>query len=80
MNIYLETLKKDISELQGLSHVCRGQWCRFIEPEVDILQSELIEMKIAEGDFEMAAVDELSGRLRDTYRHLGRNIYFPGQF
>lgn len=76
MNIYLETLKNDINELQGLSHVCRGQWCRFIEPEVDILQNELIEMKIAEGDFEQLAVAEMSDKLRDAYRHLARDIHF----
>jgi len=77
MNIYLETLNNDITELQGLSHVCRGQWCRILEPEVDILQNELIEMRIVEGDFEPSAVDEMSGKLRDAYRHLARDIYFP---
>ena len=74
MNIYLETLARDINKIQDLSHMCRGQWCRFLESEADSLQSEVIDMKITEGDFERVAVDEMSIKLRDTYRHLSPQI------
>ncbi len=75
MNIYLDTLKNDIKNVQDLSHMCRGEWCRDIESEVDSLQNEVIEFQLHERDFEVAMVQEMSNKIRDTYRHLAPDIH-----
>jgi len=75
MNTYIETLTNDINKVQDLSHVCRGEWCRFLESEVDSLQYELQEFQNAEGDFERTKIEEMSARLRDAYKHLAPDIH-----
>jgi hypothetical protein len=75
MNTYIEILTNDISKVQDLSHVCRGEWCRFLESEVDSLQYELQEFQNAEGDFERTKIEEMSARLRDAYKHLAPDIH-----
>ena len=75
MNTYIETLTYDINKVQGLSHVCRGEWCRFLESEVDSLQYELHEFQNAEGDFERTTIEEMSARLSDAYKHLAPDIH-----
>ena len=75
MNTYIETLTNDINKVQDLSHVCRGEWCRFLESEVDSLQYELQEFQNAEGDFERTTIEEMSARLRDAYKHLAPDIH-----
>jgi hypothetical protein len=74
MNVYLEFLQHDIDTVQELSHVCRGEWCRLLEPQVDALQDEVIVMQIRERDFAKDTIAEMSVKLRDTYRHLGPQI------
>ena len=75
MNTYIATLTNDINKVQDLSHVCRGEWCRFLESEVDSLQYELQEFQNAEGDFERTKIEEMSARLRDAYKHLAPDIH-----
>lgn len=75
MNAYLDILESDINKVQGLSRICRGEWCRFLESEVDLLQNELVEFKIIEGDFERSRIEEMSAKLRDAYRHLAPDIH-----
>ena len=75
MNTYITTLTNDINKVQDLSHVCRGEWCRFLESEVDSLQYELQEFQNAEGDFERTKIEEMSARLRDAYKHLAPDIH-----
>jgi len=75
MNTYLQTLDNDINRIQDLSHACRGEWCRNLESEADSLQSEVIDMKIHEGDFEKPLMEKMSFKLRDAYRHLTPNIH-----
>ena len=75
MNTFITTLTNDINKVQDLSHVCRGEWCRFLESEVDSLQYELQEFQNAEGDFERTKIEEMSARLRDAYKHLAPDIH-----
>lgn len=75
VNAYLTTLENDIAALQELSSICRGEWCRFLESEVDTLQDELIEFRITEDDFERAWVEEMSTRIRDAYKHLASDVH-----
>ena len=76
MNTYLKTLENDINAVRDLSHVCRGEWCRFVESDADTLQNELIEFKISEGNFERSLVQEMSSKLRDAYRHMMPHLPF----
>ena len=75
MNVYLNTLENDIDTIQGLSGICRGEWCRFLESEVDALQTELTEFKIKESDFESERLEEMSFKIRDAYRHLAPDVH-----
>lgn len=75
MNAYMRILEDDVDKVQELSRVCRGEWCRFLESEVDCLHNELIEFRILEGDFETARIDELAAKLRDAYRHLAPDFH-----
>ena len=75
MNTYFETLENDIGTVQDLSHVCRGEWCRILESEVDALENELVEFTIAEEGFESARIEEMATRIRDAYRHLAPDIH-----
>ena len=70
MNAYLDTLENDIDKVRDLSCVCRGQWCRFLESEADVLHDELLEFGICEGDFESGRIRQMAGKIRDAYRHL----------
>ena len=75
MNAYMETLENDINKVQELSRICRGEWCRVLESEVDALQDELTYMKIHESDFESTKVEQMSRRLQDAYKHLAPDIH-----
>ena len=75
MNTYLNTLEDDINNVQELSHMCRSEWCRKLESEVDALQNEVIEMRISESDYENARIAEMSEKIRDAYRHLAPDIH-----
>jgi hypothetical protein len=75
MNAYFETVRNDIENIQDLSHMCRGEWCRSLESEADSLQNELQEFSIAEGDFGAVEIKDMSIRLRDAYRHLAPDIH-----
>lgn len=75
MNAYMRMLENDVNKVQELSRICRGEWCRFLESEVDALQNELMEFRILEGDFESARIEDLSAKLRDAYRHLAPDIH-----
>ena len=74
MNTYLEILESDIKKLLDQSHLCRGEWCRALESELDALQYELMEVKKCAAGLEKAKYDELSGKLREAYRHLAPDI------
>lgn len=75
MNTYLQTLEKDINRVLDLSHMCRGEWCRSLESEVDGLLEEVREMEINEADFETSLVHKMADKLMDAYRHLAPDIH-----
>jgi len=75
MNGYLEILESDINRLREQSHLCRGEWCRALESEIDALQYELVELKKCAAGLEKTKFDEMSDKLRDAYRHLTPDIH-----
>lgn len=75
MKAYWETLERDINKVLEQSHVCRGEWCRVLESEIDALQYELMVARKCAVGLEKARFDEMSGKLRDACRHLERDIY-----
>jgi hypothetical protein len=75
MNTYLQTLEKDINRVHDLSRICRGEWCRRLESQVDDLLDEVRDMEIHEADFETSLVHEMSFKLMDAYKHLAPDIH-----
>ena len=75
MDTYLEILENDIKKLLEQTQLCRGEWCRALESEIDGLQYELMEVKKCGAGLEKAKFDELSGKLREAYRHLAPDIH-----
>ena len=75
MNAYRKILESDINKVLTQSKVCRGEWCRALESEIDGLQYELMEIKKCEPWVEKARLDAMSGKLRDAYRHIEPDIH-----
>jgi hypothetical protein len=75
MNAYWETLESDINKVLAQSFVCRGEWCRALESEIDRLQYELMEVRKCAAGVEKTKVDEMSGKLREAYHHLEPDIH-----
>jgi hypothetical protein len=76
MNAYLDILENDINKVRDLSGICRGEWCRFLESEVDALLNELVEFRICEGDFESSRIEAMKTKIWDAYRKLPPDINF----
>ncbi|KPK27731.1 MAG: hypothetical protein AMJ61_04600 [Desulfobacterales bacterium SG8_35_2] len=75
MNAYLDMLEDDINKVRDLSCICRGEWCRYLESEVDTLLNELVEFKICEGDFESNRIEGMKSKIWDAYRNLAPDIH-----
>jgi hypothetical protein len=75
MNIYLDTLTSDINRVYEQSHVCRGEWCRALESEMDALQYELTELRANETLQQEIRFDEMLEKLRNAYRHVAPDIH-----
>jgi hypothetical protein len=75
MNTYLKILESDINKVREQSQVCRGEWCRALESEIDALQYELMEVKKSGAGLEKARFEEMSAKLRDAYRKLAPDIH-----
>ena len=70
MNAYLDILENDINKVRDMSAICRGEWSRFLESEVDALHNELVEFKICEGDFASSRIREMLSKVREAYKNL----------
>lgn len=75
MKGYFEILEEDINKLLAQSHVCRGEWCRSLESEIDALQNELMEIKKIEGGLEKTRFEEMSAKIKEAYRQLEPDIH-----
>ena len=75
MDAYWDILESDINKVLAQSFVCRGEWCRALESEIDGLQYELMEVRKCAAGVEKAKVEEMAEKLRNAYRHLAPDIH-----
>lgn len=70
----IKDLENSINNTVELSSVCRGEWCRKLESEVDYLEDEVTSLShdpsVPEG-----VIESLEGKLRSAYRQLGPDIH-----
>ena len=74
MNTYRE-MEQRIDNTVELSSVCRGEWCRALESEMDELDHELRDyMKSGEVN-ERFCLATVSKKMRQGYRNLSPDIH-----
>ena len=77
MKSYLTNdIKSNIDNTLEMSSICRGEWCRSLESEVDLLENELDRVARKSNLFiDDASVEKMSNKLRKAYRNLGPDIH-----
>ncbi|RJX27520.1 MAG: hypothetical protein C4531_13675 [Desulfurivibrio sp.] len=59
-----------------MTSICRGEWCRSLESDVDRLEMELHDVSSEASTFIAGArVEEMSNKIRLAYRNLGPDIH-----
>ncbi|MBW1792361.1 MAG: hypothetical protein JRJ14_08945 [Deltaproteobacteria bacterium] len=66
----MEKLTNDINKAMETSCICRGEWCRSLEPEVDELEYQLTSVCSFEGTCSSDKVVDLENKIRMTYKHI----------
>lgn len=69
---YLAELESKIDNTVELTSVCRNEWCRSLETEIDELEATVSELNPAETD--PLLVNGLFNKLNVAYRNLGPTI------
>ena len=75
MASHAEDLLNRIENVVELSSMCRGEWCRALESNVDILREELETVRSAKPAVSGGELVGMKYKLRDAYRHLGPDIH-----
>jgi hypothetical protein len=70
----MEKLENGISKVMETSCICRGEWCRSLEPEVDKLEYQLTSVCSSEGTCSSSKVVDLENKIRMTYKHIPTDI------
>ncbi|MCL7486721.1 MAG: hypothetical protein M8357_00920 [Desulfobulbaceae bacterium] len=73
MTTYKE-LEQKIDNTVVLSSVCRGEWCRLLEPEMDKLDYEFHDYLKSGEVNEPFCLVAISKRMRQGYRNLSSDI------
>jgi hypothetical protein len=71
----MEKLVNDIDSVLEKSCVCRGEWCRSLESEIDALEYELSSVCSSEGTCSSDKVVNLENKVRKTYKNLPTGGY-----
>jgi hypothetical protein len=66
----MERLERDINRVEEASCICRGEWCRTLEPEVDKLSYKLSAFCSSHGTCASGEVADLETKIRSAYRHI----------
>lgn len=68
-------LEREINHTLELSSICRGEWCRALESEMDVLENELHDV-IKAGEMEdHLRIARISNKIRKAYRNLSPDIH-----
>ena len=71
----MEKLENDINKAMETSCMCRGEWCRSLESEVDELDYQLSSVCSSEGTCSSDKVVDLENKIRMTYKHIPSGIH-----
>lgn len=74
MNTFTE-LEHKIDDTVELSGICRGEWCRALESEMDQLNSELDEFILGGEVDERMRFDTISRKMQKGYKNLSHDIH-----
>jgi hypothetical protein len=71
----LNRLENRIDNTLELSSVCRGEWCRSLESDVDMLESLVERAGFEAPPVERPRLTVMAEKLTTAYRNLGPNIH-----
>lgn len=72
---FINSLENDINNTLELSSICRGEWCRSLESEVDELRYELGEVRRSGLGVEDSRINEMSDKIQRSYKNLSPDIH-----
>ena len=71
----MKKLESEINKAMETSSMCRGEWCRSLESEVDELDYQLSSVCSSEGTCSSDKVVDLENKIRMTYKHIPSGIH-----
>ena len=74
MNTYRELEQKIVNTVE-LSSVCRGEWCRALESQMDELDHELHDLVKSGEVNERFCLATITDKIRQGYRNLSPDIH-----
>ena len=74
MNTYKE-IEQNIDNTVQLSSICRGEWCRMLESEMDTLDHEFHDYLKSGKVNEKFCLATISKKMRQGYRNLSPDIH-----
>lgn len=74
MTVYTD-LEHKIDNTVELSSICRGEWCRALESDMDALESELHDFIKSGEVYEPLCYETVSRKIRQGYRNLSPDIH-----
>lgn len=71
----IDKLESKIDNALELSSICRGEWCRSLESDVDVLEGLVDRAKVEAPTVEGVRLAAMADKLTKAYRNLGPNIH-----
>lgn len=72
----INKLSSEIDNTLEMTSICRSEWCRSLESEVDRLEGELEEIVIdPDSGVSDARVGEMSDKVHQAYRNLKPDVH-----
>lgn len=71
----IDKLEKRIDNALELTSICRGEWCRSLETDVDILEGLVDRVKADAPPIEDKRLTVMADKLTKAYRNLGPDIH-----
>lgn len=76
MKTNLERIEHEIDNVLEMSSICRSEWCRTVESDVDRLDEELREANLEAYSLnDDERIEVMSGKIRQAYKNLGPDIH-----
>jgi len=72
---FINSLENDINNTLEMSSICRGEWCRSLESEVDELRYQVTGLSRSDIGVEDSRIKEMSNKIQTSYRNLSPDIH-----